>query len=92
MAFRFFLENEDHSHHFRPLIADVLPNRMSGCAFARFTGTSGRTCNLASNVSFSDPFVLFVCFVVHRSPRPACLPWEHSATVANKSVRTGAGE
>jgi hypothetical protein len=34
---------------------------------------------MASNASFSDSFLLFVCFVVHRSPRPACLPWAHSS-------------
>jgi hypothetical protein len=34
---------------------------------------------MAANASFSDSFVLFVCFVVHRSPRPACLPWAHSS-------------
>jgi hypothetical protein len=34
---------------------------------------------MASNASFSDSFVLCVCFVVHRSPRPACLPWAHSS-------------
>jgi hypothetical protein len=34
---------------------------------------------MASNASFFDNFVLFVCFVVHRSPRPACLPWAYSS-------------
>ncbi len=43
---------------------------------SRFTGTSGRNYRMASNASFSDTFMLFV---VHRSPRPACLPGAHSS-------------
>ena len=69
---------------------DVLPNRMSGCAIAVHWHL-GLELHMASNASCSDTFVLFVCFVVNRSPRPAWLPWEHSATVANKSVQRSGG-
>jgi hypothetical protein len=57
---------------------DELPNRMSGCAIAVHWHL-GPELHIASNASFSDTFVLFVCFVVYRSPRPACLPWAHSS-------------